>query len=219
MINNLINSQKKVALGLLTTVGLMVGVAPAEAGILTFKLEDATFADVEVDGVMRDGGTLNGTFQYDTEDNMFLDTYNIVTDSKLINGNKFTWRNANSDITDPGNSQMFQLEDTLDDNTDRNLRLEFNTDLSTLFLNQESELLTTESFNLLDILQVSYESLSQGGGSEIAAISGGVVKVIRHDSVSTPEPTSVVSFLLVGALGASSVANRRAKQKQEKITL
>ncbi|HAC64056.1 MAG TPA: hypothetical protein DCF68_11075 [Cyanothece sp. UBA12306] len=200
---------KKLALGLLTATGLMAAMAPAQAAIFTFALENATYAG---------GGTLNGTFQFDTIAGEFLSTgYNIITNPTALNQSSFAgnWSDGTSDVNDTisGTERLFleALGASLPSGGSQNLDLRFDTDISSLALNGTANLVV----NANPILG-SNESFFDTGVSQSAAVSGGLIRLVNDGTIKVPEPASVIGLLAFGALGAGSAANRKAKQKIEK---
>ncbi|HAC64057.1 MAG TPA: hypothetical protein DCF68_11080 [Cyanothece sp. UBA12306] len=199
---------KRILLGLLTTAGIVTTIAPAEAAIFTFALENATYAG---------GGSLNGTFQFDTTTGEFLsDGYNVTTNPNALNQSTFVgnWIDNTSNVNSASNVTTLALDAlpiSLSGGGSQFLTLLFDTNISTLALNGTANLIvnTNPIFG-------SNETFVDTGIAQSAAVSGGIIRLIDDGSFTAPPGTVPEPLTILGA-GAAIGLGAAFKRKLTKI--
>ncbi|WP_373478976.1 PEP-CTERM sorting domain-containing protein [Geminocystis sp.] len=193
-------------LGLATTASLL---APnsAEALNLKFELTGANFAG---------GGTLTGSFLYDTTTNVYSNWNFISTASALSSAtgglaNPFNYTPTSAPSFGTLTGTAFQIRTGVSPNDRRILNLLFSTSLATFdTIGQSTTLIPFDE----DISFGSSDRYIQSGVTQIAGLTGGTVTVVPNYDV--PEPLTILGTLVAGGIG---VGMKRKKQQLQKETV
>ena len=181
---------KKVTLGLMTGIGLMAAAAsPAQAAFFDLSIQN---------GLSSGGGTMTGTFTYDSISKTYSN-FNITVDPDALSKapNPFTYSPSSSNsVTAPFSppEQNFRASASsatsgvLESDEFRNLLLRFDAALDSLAIGDETNLVVnltpgSAAFG-------SNDTFIENGVEQTASVTGGLVRVENIRPV--PEPLTIL---------------------------
>jgi hypothetical protein len=206
---------KTLALGVLTSIGLIAAVNPAQAAYFTFEIQNGTFAG---NGTLTGGGILTGSFVYDSDSGDFI-KWNIESNNVTLNQatNPFTYKNTNSSLVEsvlapllPARGEKAFYAQAADATGNRTLSLIWDKNLTSLSVGQTTSFL----INAAAVLG-SNDSYSGLGVSQTAGISGGLLFLKKVDT-EVPEPLTMLgagAALGFGGLFKGKLAKAKSGKK------
>jgi len=212
---------KKFAFSFLATAtGVAMFVAPSEAATLSISINDGSFYG---------GGTLEGSFTFDTITQEYSNV-DITTDVAIFDRindefTPFTFTDANSSygLAFPAFGSFgpaldegvrFEQDDTPENILSRSLSLLFSTSLEELVeVGDTSALIVRRN----DPAFGSNETLTTDGTSETAAVAGGIIRVdeLIANAEPTPEPENLLGIAVAGILGLLTKKRYQAAKDAE----